>query len=618
MEGNASIPSTNNLLPFTSLLLLHTFPRIFLLLVTLLFVAGCSIESGAAPTPAQTDVPAAAVTPQAPQRSTTTVASPAAGEPSHWTVGLLDEPASVLPFSPDGRVAAPITEVLFPSPVLGLGWTFTTTGVLAEVPSISNGGVVLRPVDGYLDATGQFTVTATDQPTTTEQLDITFRWNPALHWADGTPVTAADSVFAWEQARSRPQTSDVQALLEAIERYEVVDTHTTRAVLAPGRIDPSYPVTAWPPLPRHLLADATTAEWDEYGRSPLGYGPYTFAAAVEGQGIVLGLNEYWPDKEGMPEQLRFQFFGTADDLRSALLRGEIDAGVLERIPINFYRFLDQDAASGTAGVTYVPGPVSEHVDLNLAEPLLQDVRVRRAIAHAINRQALVDELFGGKTTVLNSWILPDQPAYAGDEQLMRYPYDPEHARELLDEAGLGDANGDGLRDLPDGQTISLTLDTTDTSLRIEFSRRIEANLRDVGLRVSGNPMPVDQLYSPTGPLFRREFQLAAYGWLGGVEPAGTPLWSCSAVPAVENGFGGNNFAGWCFEPAEALLRTATTSLDARARAAAYLRHQQLWTQELPSIPLMQRPIAVLYDPRIRGLAPDALAPITWNIDAWRR
>ncbi|HSH83508.1 MAG TPA: peptide ABC transporter substrate-binding protein [Herpetosiphonaceae bacterium] len=601
--------------------MLYTFPRILLLLLMLPFLVGCSIQWGSPPQPAPVvDVPAAAAPATPVAQSTTTVeATPLPeAEPSHWTVGLLDEPASVLPFSADGRVAAPISEAIFPSPILGLGWTYTTTGVLLEMPTLANGGVERRPAEGYLDATGQYTVTATDQPTTTEQLVVTFRWNPELHWADGTPVTADDSVFAWEEARRQPATPDVQALLEMVERYEVVDTHTTRALLTPGRIDPSYPLAAWPPLPRHLLADATDEAREQYDQSPLGYGPYTFAEAIQGESIVLSLNDYWPRREGMPEQLRFHFFPAADDLRTALLRGEIDVGVLERVPSDLYRFLDQDAASGAAAVTYVSGPISEHVDFNLSEPLLQDIRVRQAIAHAINRQALANDLFGGKPAVLHSWILPDQAAYAGDEQLTRYPYDRDRARRLLDQAGLADTNGDGLRELSNGGTISLTLHTTDTPLRVEFARRIEADLREVGLLVRGTPLPIDQLYSPTGPLFRREFQLAAYGWLGGVEPAGTPLWSCTAVPAAENGFTGNNFAGWCVEPAEAFLRTAATSPDPRVRAAAYLRHQQLWSAELPSLPLLQRPIVVLHDPRIHDIEPDALAPITWNVDAWRR
>jgi peptide/nickel transport system substrate-binding protein len=112
--------------------------------------------------------------------------------------------------------------------------------------------------------------------------------------------------------------------------------------------------------------------------------------------------------------------------------------------------------------------------------------------------------------------------------------------------------------------------------------------------------------------------MAVFAWLGGVYPAGLPLWSCTAIPNAANGYTGDNFAGWCFTPAEEALRTATSTLDARERAAAYLRHQQFWTRECPSVPLLQRPIAVVRQTDIGEVKPDALAPVTWNVVAWRR
>src|SRR4051794_31443271 len=130
---------------------------------------------------AVTSVPTVKPLPATPTLPVPTQTSPP--ERSHWTVGLLDEPATFVPFSADGRAATPISEVLFPSPVLGLGYAYTTTGILTELPSLANGGVHRRNVSGYLDVTGQFTSTVTGQPTSTTQLSVTFHWNPNLRWA---------------------------------------------------------------------------------------------------------------------------------------------------------------------------------------------------------------------------------------------------------------------------------------------------------------------------------------------------------------------------------------------------------------------------------------------------
>ncbi len=604
-------------------------PRLVFLCVVSLLTAGCSVQWGApqptptavamsAPEPSATPTETASVQQAATIDAATVVAATetAAVEPSHWTVGLTDQPANILPFSPDARVAEPIAEAIFPSPALGLSYSYTTTGILAELPTPDNGGVERRPVAGFLDATGLFTTTATDRPTTTDQLVVTFRWNPDLKWADGTPVTAADSVFSYTEAQRAPTSPAMEALLELVEQYEAVDASTTRATLAPGRVDPGYLLAAWPPLPRHLLENAEPEARERYARAPVGYGPYTFSEWTPEQGITLVRNEFWP-RRGLRDQLRFHFFAGPEELRAAVNRGEVDVAVVERLPSDLFGFLDQDATNETARVTFLEGPVYEHLDFNLVEPLLQDVRVRRAIAHAIDRQEMVDTLFGGKTSVLESWIFPEQPEFAGEEQLRRYPHDPSRARALLDQAGIRDTGDDGTREMADGTPITLTLLTTDTPQRAEIGRQIERDLRAVGLRVETRLLPIDELYSPTGPLFRRQFQLAEFGWLGAVEPNGLPLWSCAAIPGPENGFTGNNFGGWCFDPAEAALRAAANTLDERARAAAYLRHQQLWTQESPSIPLLQRPIAVLQRPELHGVAPDPLAPITWNVDDWR-
>jgi peptide/nickel transport system substrate-binding protein len=91
-----------------------------------------------------------------------------------------------------------------------------------------------------------------------------------------------------------------------------------------------------------------------------------------------------------------------------------------------------------------------------------------------------------------------------------------------------------------------------------------------------------------------------------------------AVPSESNNWAGDNFAGWCFRDADRAIREAVTTLDAAKRQEAYLKQQQLWTQELPSLPLFQRVSATLNAPGISGIQPDALAPITWNVTAWQR
>ncbi len=90
------------------------------------------------------------------------------------------------------------------------------------------------------------------------------------------------------------------------------------------------------------------------------------------------------------------------------------------------------------------------------------------------------------------------------------------------------------------------------------------------------------------------------------------------MPSEANRWTGNNFPGWCFFEADKAIRTATTSIATGERGAAYLRQQQLFTQELPALPLFQRVDATISAPMIEGVQPDPTAPFTWNLSAWVR
>src|SRR5205823_6388004 len=105
----------------------------------------------------------------------------------------------------------------------------------------------------YLVAVGTITTTGTDVMTQVDQLVVTFHWNPRLRWSDGQSVTADDSVFAYELAKAAPPGDEARDRLAQIASYEQVDDHTTRAILQPDIIEPTYFLNYWTPLPRHIL-----------------------------------------------------------------------------------------------------------------------------------------------------------------------------------------------------------------------------------------------------------------------------------------------------------------------------------------------------------------------------
>ncbi|PDV99575.1 ABC transporter substrate-binding protein [Candidatus Chloroploca asiatica] len=537
-------------------------------------------------------------------------------------IGLAAEPADLLPYhidSADERVSAPLTELLFPSPLLLMGYTYTNTGVLERVPSFENGDVAFTQVEVYLDSLGLISPTPTETITTVEQINVTFHWNPDLVWSDGTPLTAEDSLFAYELARQINLGQETNDKLALLERYELVDPYTTRAVLKPDFVDPAYLSTYFTPLPRHLLADQPLADFmkSEFALKPVGYGPFMVERREPGS-VRLIRNPFYPEANESITGISVVFRDNVDLLRTSVAGGSLDVVALNQPPPELLAALRADAEAGLLTVDAVNSPIWEHLDFNLDVAALQDIRVRRAIAHAINRDAMNATLLGDYGRVLESWIVPEQWAAVPLDQLTRYPFNPDLARQLLDEVGIVDTDGDGLREVA-GQPFILNLITTQGSpLRVATAEQIRDDLAAVGLGISVQELPTATLYSPEGQLFRRTFDLALFAWIAGPDPRGWERWSCAGVPNESNGWTGNNFSGWCFFEADRAIRMATTSLDRQERLAAYLKQQQLFTQEVPVLPLFQRVDLVLVNPTVLGIEADPTAPFTWNLMTWTR
>ncbi len=588
--------------------------RRLLALLLLLVLAGCEIEGGV-PSPA---------TPGTLNQPTpaTLLATPTPPREMGLRIGLLEGPGDLLPYhtdTTDRQITLPITHLLFPDPLLPVSYQYTNTGVLERMPSFENGDMELRSVDVFLDAAGTITTTATETITQVQQLVVTYRWNPELRWSDGITVTADDSVFAYELAQKVSLGEEAESRLLLLESYERVDAHTTRALLKPDFTTPFPFLTFWTPLPRHLLADIPpdTLRQSDFAQMPVGYGPYQMERR-DADSIRLRRNPYYADDTAAAEVITFVFQPGVDALRASVLNGSLDVATADRIDPDQFAFLDRDQERELLAVAYIPGTIWEHLDFNLDVDLFQDIRVRRAIAHGTNREGMIEELFAGHVSVLHSWIVPEQPIAAPPDQLTTYAYDPDTARSLLDEVGITDSDGDGIRER-DGTPVSIDVVTTDdTPLRSAITARFRDDMAAIGIQVNVTFLPVRQMYAPDGPLFRREFQMAQFAWISNPDPAGLALWSCAAVPSENNGWTGNNFPGWCFRDADRAIRTANTTLDPVERQAAYLEQQKLFTQEIPILPLFQRPVLTIHNPNLQGLQPDPTAPLTWNIVDWSR
>lgn len=539
-----------------------------------------------------------------------------------WAIGVADLPNDLFPYANDSalkRTNGVVSELLYPSPILPYSYGYTTTGVLTRIPTIDNGDVKINDVSVYLDAAGNITSTVTTVITQVQQLTITYHWNEKLTWSDGVPVTADDSVFAYNLARQNaPLGEEARLLLDRTANYQKIDDYTTMATLQPDLIGSGFFLSYWTPLPRHILTEIKPADirTSEFAEKPLGYGPYMVESRSTNE-IRLVRNPHYFGTIPASSQVVLTAMSGVDMMRANLQNGNLDVSSTDKVAIDQYAFIDQDARAGLP-VTYFKSPVWEHIDFNLDVQLLQDIRIRRALAYGFNRQSLADSLFNGRSPVLDSWLLPEQRGAVPAAQLTVYPFDRDQANALLDDAGFP-LTDSGVRVSKQGITLTFELlTTTGSPLRQEIADRFQSDMKAIGVDVKVTTLPPEDIFAPNGPLFLRQFELALFAWIATPDPAGLQLWSCGAVPSDVNGWVGNNFAGWCTRDADYAVKLAATSLDPAEQQAQYAAQQVLFTQELPSLPLFQRLGVVITNPNVRGVMPDALAPLTWNIASWQR
>jgi ABC-type transport system substrate-binding protein len=258
-------------------------------------------------------------------------------------------------------------------------------------------------------------------------------------------------------------------------------------------------------------------------------------------------------------------------------------------------------------------------------PFLGDLRVRQAIAYCTNKLDLVKSVYplvdeeAQQKLVMNTMIPSFQWAYAGDENISIYPFDPEKGKALLEEAGYVFNEGTGFYDSPDGEELGLKFTTTTASFRQTWAAVFEKQMADCGIRVLRFHVPASWWFGDTTGLARRDFELGAFAWVGQADPGGQTLWACDQIPSPSNGWEGQNYMGWCNEAASSNIKIANNRLVQDERKAAFTIVQQEYTKDVPAIPLFNRTETFAFSPELVNFAPIPGAEYyTYNSYEWEK
>lgn len=283
-------------------------------------------------------------------------------------------------------------------------------------------------------------------------LTITFDLRDDVRWHDGQPFTAADVVFTYESLMNEELKSPFR------NRYLVNGQPVTFTALGDHQVQAKLPEPFSPfltqldlgILPRHLLEGVDDFTTSDFARNPVGTGPFKFVNWRPGESITLARYDDYHKGSPLLDEVAYLIIPNQDSAFSALRAGDVDTLLLGLPPQMAAQLRGDDIQLHTLPRDSVTGFM-----FNTKSPVIADPLVRRALAHALNREAMVQALLLGHGTVGDSPFTPATWAYdPTGPGMTQYEYDPEKAKSLLQEAGW---TFDGDSWTKDGQVLEFTI-----------------------------------------------------------------------------------------------------------------------------------------------------------------
>ncbi|MBD5654055.1 MAG: peptide ABC transporter substrate-binding protein [Candidatus Eremiobacteraeota bacterium] len=441
-------------------------------------------------------------------------------------------------------------------------------------------------------------------------LTITYHLRKGVVWQDGVPLTSKDVKFTWSAVLNPNNNVITQTGYKLVSSVDTPDDWTVvfhmKQKFSPvvdtlfGESDSPYNV-----LPEHLLGKLHDINTIAFNANPVGSGPFKVKEWVRGDHLTLVPNlKYFL---GVPklQQIVIKFIPDENTELNALRTHDID-WQFEASPQE-YRELKNIA---DLKIVLQNRNEIERIQMNTKRPPLDDVRVRRAIAYAIDAKKLVDTLTFGSAGVADQDLPPFM--WAHQENVTRYAVDRERSKALLAAAGWKPgADGDVVKN---GKKLTLEIAyNASNATRRAAVVQVQAMLKAVGIDVAVKSYQGALLFATMGQggvLQNGRYDLAWTGWVAGIDPDQSSLFVCDAQPPH-----GNNETHYCNPELDAAEAAALTHFDRPTRDRAYGRIEVLLTRDVPQL-------SVWWPRQIQPINPDFVNfspnPVTesWNAYTW--
>lgn len=546
-------------------------------------------------------------------------ARPQSGATKTLHVAMQSEPPAIVNYGFPTASLTPNTERWFIFHDGLTRWDFNGNPIpriASKVPSIQDGDWKVNP-DG--------------------SMDVTWKLRPDVTWHDGSPLTADDFVFGFTLALDKNLTVVPVGDLVKISEIRAVDPHTLavhwRSTSIWGNANERE---GFPSVPKHILNDLyQSKDYQAMDNSPLwsseyiGLGPYKLKEIQQGSfWEAAAYDKYFLGKPKI-DRLFLHWVPDVNVLNAQLLAGAIDLAPLGSMlkPEQILELRRGWVAEGK-GEAYTYPNSMRTVVLNFRnpeQPWVKDVRFRRAMAHAMNRDSYVNDLQYGLTIYEDYYVHFSDPLLKVAEQrgVVKYPYDPARAAQLFAEAGWT-RGADRMLHNAAGQTVNFRccrLTSADSNDARE-SLAVNADLQAAGLNAT-YPLPS----APAGTSATDTRKFTAFEKEGNISPyffssrEGFATLTSAEVAREENRWQGRNSGGWSNPTYDDMQTRAATLLDAGQRQEAQFQLLKMLAEEMPFIPMYYNPVGVAMRKGVEGVTEKSHTPFlalatSWNVETW--
>lgn len=400
-------------------------------------------------------------------------------------------------------------------------------------------------------------------------LEWTFHLRDDVSWHDGEPFTAEDVAYTFNEIVLVEELgANNYSYFQSINEVEVIDPSTVVFHLErPFAALPAYLGYNAGILPKHIFEGEDPWDLTSFNKeNPVGTGPFKLDKYTSGQSIELVPNPDYYDGEPYLDRLVFKVLADTNTHVAQALSNELTIFTLEDTS-------SVERVESAGNLSIHPQEVTRFfwISLNQENDLFTDVKVRQALLHAIDRESIIDTVLDGYATIADAPISPSLEQYYTDE-VTRYEYDPDKAKQLLAEAGWEDTTGDGILD-KDGESFTFDFEIGLQGDLEPIAQMVQQYLKDVGIDAQLEVMEWNAMIEKV--VVSRDFEMTLNWWVYPSDPDVLAYFHSS------NAGTGNNIPGYKDEKLDELLELGQKATTDEERQEVYVEMQQYMSDTLP-------------------------------------